>query len=112
MAADRPAAGTPDPLPIETPPGDPAADHAFLRACVGSWLTLCVLTAAAVLLLDPLGTLGTGLFPSVIWRDRDEKAAAYVRSDPKPAVVLVGSSHVMSLPPGCASELLGARAFN
>lgn len=87
-------------------------DRSFLTRLAVVWLVLSALAASAVVLLDPTGDLGTGLAPLVAPRDRDEKAAAFLRYHPGPEVLVLGSSHVMKLRPGCITELTGMRAFN
>ena len=87
-------------------------DRAFVRTVLLAWLGLSAAAAVVALLLDPLGTFGTGLAPPLLWRDRDEKAEAFLKYEPKPETVVVGSSHVMKLRPACLTELTGMRAFN
>ncbi|HEX6106745.1 MAG TPA: hypothetical protein VFZ26_14250 [Gemmatimonadales bacterium] len=93
---------------VETGPGDRAFVATFLAVFAG--LT-CAL-AALVRLTDPLAVFGTGLLPPVVSADRDFKATLYRAADPRPGIVVLGSSRVKTLRPACIESLAGAPAFN
>lgn len=72
------------------------------------------LTAAAVLtyVLDPTGVLGTGVVEPVVRSDRDRKARLYRKLDAPPQILILGSSRVTSVWPGCIAALWGKTSFN
>jgi hypothetical protein len=94
------------------PPESTAADRAFVRTFLVSFLSLLLLVAAVSLLVDPLGRFGTGLLPPILTNDRDQKAILYQRRKPRPQVVVLGSSRSKTIAPSCLERLTGHPAFN
>ena len=93
---------------VESAPGDGAFIAAFLATFVG----LACALAALVRITDPLAVFGTGLLPPVVSADRDYKATLYRGAEPRPRVVVLGSSRVKTLRPACIESLTGEPAFN
>lgn len=102
--------GVPDlPLPVASP--------RRLR-----WFTLVSLAVAAVVVLlvagfnavvDPYGTIGTSIFPTVTWTDRALKVDLLGRLTTPPGIVVLGSSRAMKVEPAYIAEKTGARGgFN
>ena len=87
-------------------------DGAFLRTFAATLVGLLVALALLVRVTDPFATFGTGLVPPIVSADRDYKAALYRSRTPPPEVVLLGSSRIKTLRPGCVSALTGRPAFN
>ena len=87
-------------------------DGAFLRTFAGTLVGLLAALALLVWVTDPLAAFGTGLVPPIVSADRDYKAALYRARTPRPEVVLLGSSRIKALRPGCVSALTGRPAFN
>jgi len=87
-------------------------DGAFLRTFAATLVGLLVALALLVRVTDPFAAFGTGLVPPIVSADRDYKAALYRSRTPPPEVVLLGSSRIKTLRPGCVSALTGRPAFN
>ena len=87
-------------------------DRAFVRSFVGVFAGTIAALALLVWLTDPLATFGTNLVPPVVSADRDYKAALYRARSPEPEIVLLGSSRVKTLRPGCITALTSRPAFN
>lgn len=93
---------------VESTPGD----RAFLATFLVTFLGLACTLAALVRITDPLAVFGTGLLPPVVSADRDYKATLYRGAEPRPGIVVLGSSRVKTLRPSCIESLTGERAFN
>jgi hypothetical protein len=81
------------------------------------WLLLGVAgLLAAVLALnaivDPYGTLGTGLFPTVTPQDSSTKVRLLEALDKPPQLVVLGSSRAMRIEPSYIAKKTGLRSFN
>jgi hypothetical protein len=95
---------------------------------VGEWVDsnarrfVCwvLLAAAAVLaavlganvLVDPYGTVGMEIFPSVVPQDSSAKVELLEALDRPPQVVVLGSSRAMRIEPSYIREKTGWRGFN
>ena len=93
---------------VESAPGD----RAFIAAFLATFLGVACALAALVRITDPLAVFGTGLLPPVVSADRDYKATLYRSAEPRPGVVVLGSSRVKTLRPACIESLTGEPAFN
>ncbi|MGH7509166.1 MAG: hypothetical protein ACREMZ_06820 [Gemmatimonadales bacterium] len=87
-------------------------DRAFLATFVGMFAGLMLGLAALVWITDPAAVFGTGVVPPIVSADRDYKAALYGARNPRPEIVLLGSSRVETLRPDCVLALTGRPAFN
>jgi hypothetical protein len=77
-------------------------------------VSLAVLAGVAAfnLLVDPYGTMGTGLFPTAIWTDRLEKVDLSSKQVKPPQIIILGSSRAMKLEPAYLTKRTGRPAFN
>lgn len=85
------------------------------------WVTLMIAAVAAAVVIvvagfnavvDPYGTVGTALFPTVTWTDRALKVYLVNNLTEPPDVVILGSSRAMKLEPEYIEEKTGAAGFN
>jgi hypothetical protein len=63
-------------------------------------------------LVNPMGIYPTRLFPTATWNTRDMKAELLAHANPKPQVLILGSSTAMKLSPAEVERLTGLPAFN
>ena len=123
MTPETPAAGGVEPAhPLSAPQqaAEPllrqlvpeAHDRRFLRVLLAVWLGLVAASVAAALLLDPIGAFGTGLVEPLVWHDADQKAALFLARQPRPQLLVLGSSHMMKVSPSALTRLTGRPAFN
>ncbi len=89
-----------------------AHDRRFLRVVLAVWLGLVAMSVAGALLLDPIGAFGTGLVQPLVWHDADQKAALFLAREPRPRLLVLGSSHMMKMSPRVLTRLTGRPAFN
>jgi hypothetical protein len=106
---------------------DPGLRHDDERI-VGSWsgpsarrfvvwllLGMVALLAAALALnavVDPYGTLGVGLFPTVTPQDSSTKVQLLEALKQPPQLVVLGSSRAMRIEPSYIAHKTGLRSFN
>ena len=65
------------------------------------------------LLVDPFGVFGTGgLVPSDVVNDREVKPKLFLKTNPSPLAIILGSSAVGKIKPACVTELTGLPTFN
>jgi hypothetical protein len=81
------------------------------------WLLLGVVGLLAAVLafnavVDPYGTLGTGLFPTVTPQDSSTKVQLLEALKQSPQVVVLGSSRAMRIEPSYIAQKTGLRSFN
>ena len=62
--------------------------------------------------VDPYGTLGTGLFPTVTPQDSSTKVQLLEALKQPPQVVVLGSSRAMRIEPSYIAQKTGLRSFN
>ena len=67
-------------IPVASTPGDRRFVHSFVVALFTCFAAVVLLA----LLIDPLGTYGTGLLRPLVQNDREDKAVAYGRLAPRP----------------------------
>lgn len=98
-------------------PGDPPGE----RRPRSRRFVLALLAAAALALLamgcvnavvDPLGTVGTGLLPTVTWSDRSTKAYLVQHLEEAPGILILGSSRAMKVEPAYLARKTGRSGFN
>jgi len=87
-------------------------DRSFLRTFLVAFIAAALLIAAANFVIDPTDVFHTGLFPPVTWVDRDEKSVFFTQMQPKPELLILGSSRMMKMNPACATSLSGLETFN
>ena len=95
-------------ISVSATPGD----RRFVLCFVAALFSCFAVVLLLALLIDPLGSYGTGLTPPLVPNDRDAKAIAYARLSPRPTAVILGSSRVMKIPPACLQTIVGMRVFN
>jgi hypothetical protein len=81
------------------------------------WLLLGLAGLLAAVLafnavVDPYGTLGTGLFPTVTPQDSSTKVQLLEALKQPPQVVVLGSSRAMRIEPSYIAQRTGLRSFN
>jgi len=62
--------------------------------------------------VNPLGIYSTHYFSPMVWNGRGEKVAALATEDPKPQILVFGSSRVWTISPAKLTELTGMPSFN
>jgi len=87
-------------------------DRRFLRTFLVAFIAAALLIAAINFVVDPTDVFHTGLFPPVTWVDRDEKSVFFTQMQPKPQLLILGSSRMMKMNPACATSLSGLKTFN
>ena len=91
---------------------DENVSRRFTRIFLIILATGLAVSAGLALYVDPLATFGTGRLPPLLTNEREDKPKAFLRLDPSPQAIVVGSSRVMKLAPSCITELTGLPAFN
>ena len=98
-----------------------AADHddpslelwrPFLRRFLGLFVALLLAIAAINLLVNPMGLYPPHLLPPVTWNMRAIKPELLRKAEPKPRVLILGSSRSMQISPSEVQKLTGLPAFN
>jgi hypothetical protein len=84
----------------------------FALLTVAVAVLVVVLVAGFNAVVDPYGTVGTGLFPTVTWSDRSLKADLVAGLPEAPQVVILGSSRAMKFEPSYVTTKTGLTAFN
>ena len=102
--------GTRTPPEIRLQPGESARDYVMLLLafCLGLMALVAVFNA----LVDPFGTVGTGLVPTAIWSDRTTKVSLIDALKTPPQLIVLGSSRAMKIQPGYLQRLTGLPGFN
>jgi hypothetical protein len=75
-------------------------------------MTVVAVAAGFNAMVDPYGTVGTGLLPTVTWSDRALKADLARALPEPPQVVILGSSRAMKVEPRYIELETGDSAFN
>jgi hypothetical protein len=68
--------------------------------------------AALSYVVNPLGIYPTHWFSPMVWNGRGEKVAALSTENPKPQILIFGSSRVWTIAPAKLTELTGMPSFN
>jgi hypothetical protein len=92
--------------------GDDRASRRFTRVFLAALAAGLGLSATLAWYTDPLRTFGTGHAGSFLTVEFDLKPEAFLRLDPSPQAIVLGTSRVMKLKPECITELTGYSAFN
>lgn len=90
----------------------PHTARTYLRTLLAASLVCGLLLAAAVILVDPYGLFGTGLFPAVILTNRSQKIEALRTMDPAPEALIFGSSRMFRADPDVVQTRTGLRSYN
>ncbi len=107
--ARRKTPGVPQP-PL--PQGEPRRLRRFVLLLVAAAVLVVALTAGFNAVVDPYGTVGTGLFPTVTWSDRSLKTDLIGELSEPPDIVILGSSRAMKFEPSYIETRTGHTAFN
>ena len=102
--------GTRTPPEMRLEPGDHARWYVtvFLLCSLG----LMVLVGAFNAIVDPDGTVGTGLLPTATWSDRTIKIGLIDALKTPPRLIVLGSSRAMKIQPGYLQRRTGLPGFN
>ena len=73
---------------------------------------LVLLVASLNFIVNPMGIYPLRVVPPVQWNTRAIKPALLAKADPKPEVLILGSSRSMQIAPAQVRELTGMPAFN
>jgi hypothetical protein len=84
----------------------------FASALLLSGFALFVCVVGFNAIVDPYGTLGTGLFSTAVPNDPRAKALLIAHMDEPPQLLVLGSSRSMGMPPEYVQRRTGLRAFN
>ena len=98
------------PPEMQVKPGRSARGYVtVLLACS---LGLMALVAAFNAIVDPFGTVGTGLLPTATWSDRTIKVNLIDRLKTPPQLIVLGSSRAMKIQPRFLQRKTGLPGFN
>jgi hypothetical protein len=89
-----------------------AAARRFVTWLLSGVVGLLVVVFAFNAVVDPYGTLGTGLFPTVTPQDSSAKVQLLEALKQPPQVVVLGSSRAMRIEPSYIAQKTGLRSFN
>ena len=94
--------------------GHSAADlwRQFVRRFLSLFLGLLLAIALMNLVVNPMGLYPPHLLPPVTWNMRAIKPELLQKAEPKPQVLILGSSRSMQIPPPEVQKLTGLPAFN
>jgi hypothetical protein len=90
----------------------PELARRFLLLALLAGLGLVLLAAGFVALVDPYGSLGTGLFTTAVPQDPQAKAQLIAGLDRPPQIVVLGSSRSMGITPWYVEKRTGLATFN
>jgi hypothetical protein len=88
------------------------APRRFALVLLVSAALLVAAVAGFNAVIDPYGTVGTGVVGPAVWTDRSEKVTLIKRLDASPQLVVYGSSRAMKVEPSYLRRRTGLRAFN
>lgn len=91
------------------------SEASWKRSVVAFLITLVAslsLIAALNYVVNPLGNFSTHYLPPMVWNGRGEKITALAHEEPKPKVLIFGSSHAWAVSPATVTRLTGLPAFN
>ena len=98
--------------PPELQPGSGRRQRRFVLAVLVAAAAIVALVAAANALVDPYGSLGTGVVGPAVWTDRAAKVQLIQQLLQPPRIIVLGSSRAMKVQPSYLTTLTGLPAFN
>lgn len=98
--------------PPELRPGSGRPQRRFVLVLLAAAVGIVLLVGALNALIDPYGSLGTGLVTPAVWTDRAEKVRLADDLTTPPRVIVLGSSRAMKVEPSYITRRLGLPAFN
>ena len=84
----------------------------YVTVLLACSLGLMALVAAFNAIVDPFGTVGTGLLPTATWSDRTIKVNLIDRLKTPPQLIVLGSSRAMKIQPRFLRRKTGLPGFN
>jgi hypothetical protein len=98
--------------PPELRPASGRRQRRFVWLILLAALLVVAVVGAFNAVVDPYGTVGTGVVGPAVWTDRSEKVRLIERLPVPPRVVVLGSSRAMKVQPSYLTKLTGLPAFN
>jgi hypothetical protein len=84
----------------------------FVAVALGAFASVLLLTGIANAIVDPLGSVGTGLVQPVVFSDHAERLKLIDHLRQPPQLVVLGSSRALKAEPSYLQQLTGLRGFN
>jgi hypothetical protein len=84
----------------------------YVTVLLACSLGLMAVVAVFNALVDPFGTVGTGLLPTAIWSDRTVKVGLIGDLKTPPQLIVLGSSRAMKIQPRFLQRKTGLPGFN
>jgi hypothetical protein len=96
--------------PVEADAGESL--RRFVVVALATFAGALLLTGAANAVVDPLGSVGTGLVRPAVFSDHAERLKLIGRLKQPPQLVVLGSSRALKAEPAYLRQLTGLTAFN
>jgi hypothetical protein len=96
--------------PVEAHAGESL--RRFVAVALATFAGALLLTGAANAVVDPLGSVGTGLVRPVVFSDHTERLRLIGRLKQPPQLVVLGSSRALKAEPAYLRQLTGLTGFN
>ena len=84
----------------------------FVAVALATFAGVLLLTGIANAVVDPLGSVGTGLVRPAVFSDHRERLGLIGRLEEPPQLVVLGSSRALKAEPAYLQQLTGLRGFN
>ena len=84
----------------------------FVVLALVATVSLMAAVGAVNAVVDPYGTLNTGVVGPAVWTDRQQKIELIDRLKTAPQTVILGSSRSLKFEPSYLGQLIGRRGFN
>jgi len=84
----------------------------FVAVALGAFASVLLLTGIVNAIVDPLGSVGTGLVQPVVFSDHAERLKLIDHLRQPPQLVVLGSSRALKAEPSYLQRLTGLRGFN
>jgi hypothetical protein len=84
----------------------------FVAVALGAFASVLLLAGVANAIVDPLGSVGTGLVQPVVFSDHAERLKLIDHLQQPPQLVVLGSSRALKAEPSYLQQLTGLRGFN
>ena len=84
----------------------------FVALSLATFAGVLLLTGIANAVVDPLGSVGTGLVRPAVFSDHAERLVLIGRLKQPPQLVVLGSSRALKAEPAYLQQLTGLRGFN